>query len=245
MARGFTKIAMGLGALLLFTSGIAKASSINLQNGGTVQGSLVYDITTNSILSFDFTTTAGGGFGNESFIGSAPYTPASGYGAVVLTNNDQDQVFSIVAVQTDGSVDELDLVVACGGVANCVTTASATGTSYALAIGAPPAPCPNIPTTQGYCIESGLQNSVPGGLSADPATAGFLDVLDPTCNNGTTDECASVTLNAANLYPVFNPSGGGGGVSTPEPETLSMLALGLAIIGLGTWRRRSLVNLAS
>lgn len=237
MARGFAKIVC-VGVLLLFTSSLARASTISLQDGDTVQGSLVYDITTNSILSFDFTTSGTGAFGGESFIGAAPYTPASSASAIVLTNSDGDQVFSMVAVQTNSMVDELDLVVACGGVPNCVTTASATGTSYALAIGAPPAPCPNT----GICIQSGIQNGVPESLSALFATAGFLDVLDPTCNNGTTDECASVTLDATNAYSIFTPTGGGGGVPAPEPESLSMLAMGLAVLALGMWKKRSLVT---
>lgn len=234
MERSFGKIVVCLGVLLLFSSGIAKASTITLQSGDTVQGSLVYDITTNSILSFDFTTTGTGAFGGESFIGSAPYTAASSASAIVLTNSDQDQVFSMVAVQSNSTVDELDLVVACGGVANCVQQASATGTSYALAIGAPPAPCPNT----GTCIESGIQNGVPETLSALFATAGFLDVLDPTCNG--TDECASVTLDATNAYTVFTPSsGGGGGHNMPEPGTLPSLALGLmALLGLAASKRR-------
>jgi hypothetical protein len=240
MVRRFGKIAVYLGVLLLVTSGVAKASSITLQSGDTVAGNLVYDITTNQILSFDFTTSGTGGFGGQSYIGSAPYTSASSSSAVVLSNSDGDQVFSMVAVQSDGiDVDELDLVVACGGVANCVTQASATGTSYALAIGSP-----TCPTTGGLCIASGIQNDVPESLVGTLATGGYLDVLDPSCNNGTADECASVTLDSTNAYSVFNPStsgnGGGGGTAMPEPGTLPLLAAGLVLLGFAASKKRKM-----
>src|SRR5579862_6685837 len=104
MVRAFPRVAAWLAVCLFLAAGAARADSLSLVGGGTVNGSFVYDATNNSIVSFDFTTTAGGGFGNESYVGPSV---AAGSGGTIVTNQDGDQVFSFDAAQSDGTVDEL------------------------------------------------------------------------------------------------------------------------------------------
>jgi len=232
MSRGvFRCLSLAL-AILFLAAGAVFADNLSLVNGGTVTGSFVYDATTNTVVSFDFTTTAGGGFGNESFIG-----PVSGSsGAVVLTNQDGDQAFGFDSVQSNGDVDELDIVLSCNGVANCAEQA-VSGDSFAVTAGPdtyPSASCPNLGTTTGFCIASGLQNNVPGGLAGDLIGPGnFVTITDPACPS--TDHCFSLTLATASTGTVFNGSfgggnnnGGGGTPGVPEPSTLVLSALGFA-----------------
>jgi hypothetical protein len=221
MVRAFPRVAVFLVACLLLMAGVARADTLTLQNGGTVTGSFIYDMTTNSVISFNFTTTAGGGFGNESYIG-----PVLGSGAVVVSNQDGDQVFSFDSVQSDGTVDELDIVLSCGGVLNCAQLA-APNSSFAVTTGFPPCPNPG-----GKCIASGLQNQVPGGvIPEDLISAGnFITVTDPTCPG--TDTCFTMTLSTTSTGTVFNGGGGTGNNNVPEPSTLLLSALGLGALAL-------------
>jgi hypothetical protein len=226
MFRGLARVAVWLAALIFFPTGAAMADTLTLQNGGTVTGSFTYDATANSVVSFNFTTTAGGGFGNESYIG--PVLGSSG--AVVLTNQDGDQVFGFDSVQSNGNVDELDIVLSCNGVLNCAQQAAA-GNSFAVTTGFPQ--CPNPGTTTGFCIASGLQNQVPGGLiPEDLISAGnFLTITDPTCPS--TDSCFTMTLSTTSTGTVFGGGGGGGNNNgVPEPSTLLLSALGLGALAL-------------
>jgi len=229
MVRAFPRVAVFLAACLLLTAGVARADTLTLQNGGTVTGSFIYDMTTNSVVSFNFTTTAGGGFGNESYIG--PVLGSSG--AVVLTNQDGDQAFGFDDVQANGTVDELDIVLSCNGVANCAEQAIS-GNSYAVTAGSnmfPSASCPNNGTTTGYCIASGLQNQVPGGVIPEDfiGPGNFITITDPTCPG--TDTCFTMTLSTTSTGTVFN-GGGGSNTGVPEPSTLLLSSLGFAALAL-------------
>jgi PEP-CTERM motif len=216
-----------IGALIFTLTcgvGVAMADTLTLSGGGTVNGSFIYDATTNSVVSFNFTTTAAGGFGNEVYNNTN-----IGSGAVVLTNQNGDQVFGFDALQASGTeVDELDIVLSCGGVVNCATQASLAppGTSFAITAGFPP-----CGTGAGFCIASGLQNSVPGGLQPeDLLSAGnFVTLVDPPpCITG--HVCFTATLSTAATGAVFNGGGTGTGTPVPEPSTLLLLASGIGVL---------------
>ncbi len=222
MVRGFTRTASLLAALILLAAGGAMADTLSLADGSTVTGSFIYDATTNSVVSFDFTTSGTATFGGESFVG--PVSQSSS--AIVLNNLDGDQVFAFDSVQSSGFVDELDIVVSCGGVANCVNQATV-GNSFAITAGQPTC------GTTGFCIASGIQNNVPESLSQDLMTGNnFITITDPVCPS--TDHCYTLTLSTTSTGTVFsgNNNGGGGNTGVPEPSTLVLSALGFAALAL-------------
>lgn len=232
MARTFLWVSFFFAAMLSLTAGSALADTLTLENGGTVTGSFTYDATTNAVLAWNFTTTAGGGFGGENYLGPG----VAGSGVVVLTNQDGDQVFGFDATQgATGEVDELDIVISCNGVINCAQQATA-GNSFAITSGPnffPSASCPNLGTATGFCIASGLQNQVPGGLIPEDliGPGNFITITDPTCP--TTDSCFTMTLSSTSTGTVFSGSGGGGGNNNvPEPSSLLLSVLGLAAFAL-------------
>jgi len=213
-----------LAVLILFTVGVARADTLSLADGSTVTGSFVYDATTNNVVSFDFTTTGTATFGGESFIGPVSQTS----GATVISNQNGDEAFTFDSVQSSGFVDELDIVVSCQGVANCVNQ-STVGNSFAITAGQPTCG----PT--GFCIASGIQNNVPESLSQDLMTGNnFITITDPTCPS--TDHCYTLTLSRTSTGTVFsgngNNNGGGGTTGVPEPSTLLLSALGFAAFAL-------------
>ena len=228
MARGFARPLIFLVAVCLLAAAGARADTLTLENGGTVTGSFVYDATTNTVVSWNFTTTAGGGFGGEVYSNTN-----AGSGAISLTNQDGDQVFGFDAAQpATGEVDELDIVLSCNGTVNCATQAT-TGNSFAVTSGVPP--CPNPGTTTGFCIASGLQNQVPGGLIPEDliGPGNYITITDPACPG--TDSCYTFTLATAATGTVFSGGGSnnnGGGNTVPEPGTLLLSALGLAAFAL-------------
>lgn len=225
MARGFMRTAAIIGVLILFRAGAVRADTLSLADGSTVTGSFVYDATTNTVVSFDFTTAGTATFGGESFIG--PVTGSSG--AVVISNQNGDEVFAFDSVQPSGFVDELDIVVSCVGVANCVNQATV-GNSFAITAGQPSCPNPAL-----FCVASGIQNNVPESLSQDLMTGNnFITITDPTCPS--TDQCFTLTLATASTGTVFDGgtgnNGGGGNTGVPEPSTLLLSALGLGGLAL-------------
>lgn len=216
MARGFARALVFLVAVFLLVAGGARAdNTLSLADGNTVTGSFVYDPTTNSVVSYSFTSTAYGL--------SSQWSSSTSSGSVVLSNQDGDQVFAFDEGQSYGAIGELDIVISCGGVLNCAEQAS-NGNSFAIAAGYPP--CPNAGTTTGYCIASGDQYSVPEclGTCEDLINPGnFITITDPPAGDFT------FTLSTTSTGTVFS---GGGTTGVPEPSTLVLSALGLAAFAL-------------
>jgi hypothetical protein len=218
------KTAIAACAMVLLFAGSALADTLSFTDGGTATGSFVYDATTNTVVSFDFTTTEG--TGGSTFVGT---------GGVVLDNQDGDEVFAFDAFQsTQNQVDEIDIVVSCGGVANCVTQAT-DGNSFAITAGPnnyPSATCPNQGTTSlttGYCIASGQQFNVPEclGSSCQVLLTGnnYITIADPPSPG---DTLYTMTLATTPTGTVFSGNGNTGGtVPAPEPSAALMLSLGL------------------
>lgn len=225
MARGITKNFVLLAILILLAAGSARANGVTLgtetlsfQDGSTVTGYFTLNTTNNTLTSWDFTTTAGTLFAAETFASSdAANAPSS----LIVSNFNGDEVLAFEENQADGTRQELDIAIACGGTINCLTNANlATPQSFALTTGTTPCPAPGNP---GFCIVSGLQH-VPEGFGQNLLNPGFLNLSDPP---------GSIAFNidstAANT--VFN-GGGTNNNGVPEPSTLVLSALGLAAFAL-------------
>jgi PEP-CTERM motif-containing protein len=221
-----------IAALILSLScgvGAAMASTLTFTDGGTLTGSFVYDTTTGTVVSFNFTATAGGV--------TSTYVNGVNAGAIILSNQDGDQVFGFDAFQpTQNQTNELDIVFSCFGTPNCALQAT-TGNSFAITSGFPP--CPNPGTATGFCIASGEQFNVPVGLAPEILLSSnqyYVVTVDPACPAG--DTCHMLELSTTPSGTVF--SGGG---TPPVPEPSSLLLLGSGLIGsIGTLRRRMRVR---
>lgn len=221
MFRGLARAAVWMASLVFFPMGAAMANGIplgtetlTLLDGSTVTGYFTLDTATNTLTSWDFTTTAGTLFGAETFNSADAAQGASG---TIVTNSNGDEVLSFGENQT-AIRGELDLVIACGGTVNCLTNANLSSPqSFALNTGPQPSPCPGL-----FCIPSGLQ-SVPEGVGMG-MNPGFLNVSDP---NGQ----LAFNIDSAATGTVFN-GGGGNNTGVPEPSTLLLSALGLGALAL-------------
>ena len=224
MVRRFAQYCFVLAVASLLAVTVVRAdSTLTFVDGNTVTGSFVYDATTNTIVSFNFTSTEDGG---------TTFSSASGGFAGVFNNQNGDEAIGFDQSQSYGAIGELDIVLSCGGVAGCLQNAS-NGNSFALTAGVPAC----NPTGTGLCLASGQWYSVPEclGSQCDILLAGnnFLTIADPP----STDTLYTLTLSTTSIGTVYagNNSGnnnGGGNPAVPEPSTLVLSALGFAALAL-------------
>jgi len=232
MVRRFAQNCLFMLVPFLLTAAIVRADqTLSFADGSTVSGSFVYDATTNTITSFSFTSTA---FGGTSFVNSGSCTSTSTACSIVLSNQNGDEVLAFDGVQPYQATGELDIVLSCGGVANCLSAASV-GNSFAVTAGVPNC----VVGAPGFCIASGQQYSVPECLgNCEDLLAGnnFLTITDPP----STDTLYTLTLSTTSTGTVYagnnsggnNNNGGGGNTNVPEPSTLVLSALGFAAFAL-------------
>src|SRR3981189_1502552 len=138
MLRGLARAAVWMAAFVFFLAGAAMADTLTFANNeGTATGSFIYDATTNKILDYNFTLSASGVGAPVSF-GASTYNSADtaiGTGSIVFSNPNGEEGFSFFEIQPSQSrLNEFDIVIACGGVANCVTQATL-GNSFAVVPG--------------------------------------------------------------------------------------------------------------
>jgi hypothetical protein len=183
--------------------------TLNFTDGSTMTG--FFTLSGNTLTSWDFQYSGGTSFGAETFDSADTSCGAgcvSAPSSLVASNFNGDEVLTFEENQPDGTRQEFDIAINCGGVANCLTQAS-TGMSFAVEGPiAFPSPCP------GPCIESGLQR-VPEGFGVGLLAPGsFLNVTDPPGS-------LAFNVDSAATGPVFN--GGGSTHPVPEPSTLLLL----------------------
>src|SRR5437879_1513184 len=150
MVRSLFTATVWVSMLLLCAAGsaLADTASLTFTTGDTVTGTFKYDVTQNILVSWNFASSAFGGttFDSTSANGQCFGNPCGG----VLNNQNGDVVFGFDAFQPNvngGTSQELDIVISCGGVANCVQNTllplQGNGVGNAFAITAGPATCPN------------------------------------------------------------------------------------------------------
>jgi hypothetical protein len=229
---------MLLAVLLLAGAGAAMADSTTLTfvDSNTVSGTFKYDVTTNTLVSWDFTSSAFGGttFDSGTANGQCFGVPCGS----VQNNQNGDVVFGFDAFQPNvngGTSQELDIVIACGGAANCVQNillplvGNGVGNSFAITSGPPTCPDPNSAAT-GLCVESGQNKDIFNCLiNCTLALAGnnFITITDPPSPG---DVIVVMTLSNVPVGTVL--TGGSGNTGVPEPSTLLLSGLGLGGLAL-------------
>ena len=228
MLRGLARVAVWMAVLIFFPGGAAMADTLTFSNNeGTATGSFIYDVTTNKIISYDFALTASG-VGAPNAFGASTYNSADtaiGTSSIVLSNPNGDEVFSFFEIQpSQNRGNDFDIVIACGGVANCVTQATV-GNSFAI-----------VPGDCGLtCDSSGEQTGVPENITPSRflGSGNFITIADPTCP--TNDTCVTMNLSTTSLGTIQGGGTGnnsGGNTGVPEPSTLLLSALGLGGLAL-------------
>jgi hypothetical protein len=211
---------------------MADSTTLSFTDAQTVSGTFAYDVTTNQIVSWNFTSSE---FGGTSFNSASVNSQCFGVpcGGISLTNQNGDVVFGFDAFQTNSNTtDELDFVIACGGVANCVqntllAAGNGVGNSFAISVG--------VPTctfgAPGLCVASGEQNDIFNCLGSNCQSLlgpnQFLTISDPPSPGD-----VMVNFTTSNVLVGNNLSGGGGNTGVPEPSTLLLSALGLGALAL-------------
>jgi hypothetical protein len=200
-------------AIMVALTGTARADSVSFVNNpgtpagvtpGAASGFFDLNPTTGTITDWILSVTAS----SDGQYGSRTYNSADNTGGPTQflgSNPNGDQVFSFEENFPGTLREELDLVVACSGLAHCATTGP-----YALVSGpAPFSACPN------GVVCSGELFTVPETTNARYLGPGFLN----TSTNA--DGTIRFTL------------GSGGGVATvPEPASVWLFASGLSAIAV-------------
>jgi hypothetical protein len=155
---------------LVLLSHLALADSIPFADGsGTASGTFTFNTGTNQVGSWDLMTTFTGSTRTDVYNSA---NTAAAPTVLVVSNFSGNEVLAFEQNEPTSQRDELDIVIACHGVANCLTTGT-TGSSFATTAGGTE-PC-GPPGT--FCIQSGEQFGVPEVLSSRDLAAGF--VTDP------------------------------------------------------------------
>jgi len=235
MVRAFPRITVWLAVLLLFAAGAAKADTTTLSfvDGNTVSGTFQYDVTQNTLVSWSFASTA---FGGTTFDSSSANGQCFGLPCGSVQNNQNgDVVFGFDAFQPNlngGTSQELDIVIACGGAANCVQNillplvGNGVGNSFAITTGQPGCTL----GAPGLCVESGQNKDIFNCLTnCILALLGnnFITITDPPSPG---DVIVDMTLSTVPVGTVL--TGGGNNTGVPEPSTLLLSALGLGALAL-------------
>src|SRR6266481_4336101 len=187
MVRAIPRLTVWLTVVLLAMASAAMADSTTLTfvDGNTVSGTFKYDVTTNTLVSWDFTSSAFGGttFDSNTANGQCFGVPCGS----VQNNQDGDVVFGFDAFQpnvNNGTSQELDIVIACGGAANCVQNillplvGNGVGNSFAITTGQPGCTL----GAPGLCVESGQNKDIFNCLTnCILALSGnnFITITDP------------------------------------------------------------------
>lgn len=225
-------------AIVTTLAGSARANGLNLgtetylfADGSTMTGFFTLTPGTTTITGWNFQYSGGtSGFGAATLSSADAANAPSSF---VVSNFNGDEVLSFEENEPDHTRWEFDIAVACGGVIDCLSNATAGMTFAVEGTIVFPSPCP------GPCVESGLQR-VPEGFGQAPlaANSNFLNVTDPPLS-------LAFNVSKSADFPLFNP-GGGGNNGVPEPGTLPMLVAGLAaLVGLAMRKKGSLATLAS
>ena len=156
-------------------------------------------------------------------------------GGLTLTNQNGDVVYGFDSLQANGQTDEFDIVIACGGAANCVQNilsgaGNGVGNSFAITAGQPAC----NPNATGLCVASGEQkdifNCLGSGCQVLLAGNSFLNITDPPSPD---DIVVDMTLSSALVGTVLNGNGNGGGTNpVPEPSTVFLLGAGMSVLAI-------------
>ncbi len=238
MSSRLVKLALCLVSALSAGTAFALPLSINadlhFENGTTLGGSFTYDPVSNTITQWDLTSTAFGvahEFVDTDASAGALIFPFAGIGAIA--NPDNDQVFSFGQNFTSPAPDfySLNLVIGCGGVANCIGVA---GIDMAFPLLGGQQTCPAGAT--GPCASSseGTFQALVTTQYLIGTTGGYFAVSDPPVGFA-----FNITDSIPEGYTLFNPNdGGGGSTSVPEPASLTLFVGGLVGL-LGSRRRKA------
>jgi hypothetical protein len=204
---------MKLAACVVLLSGSALATTIPsipfADGSGAAFGTFMYNPATNQVTSWDLLTTFTGSSMTDVYNSA---DTAAAPTVTVLSNFSGNEVLSFEENHI-AQRDEFDIVIACSGVMNCLTTAT-TGSSFHITAGGTE-PC-GPPGT--LCIQSGEQFGVPEVFNSRLLAAGFI--TDPR-----------------RVDPIFLKYTLTSSLSTVTPEPRYEWLLLAALGGLGILRR--------
>jgi len=221
-----TFLVSALSAGITLANPLTLNADLHFENGATLGGSFTYDPGTNKITQWDLTSFA---FGvAHEFVNTDSTAGAGIFGPPVIGNPDNDQVFSFSQSFNSPAADiyTLNLVIGCGGVADCIGVA---GANMAFPLLGGQQTCATNP-----CASSGEETfAAPLPTQYLNGTSGsYFAVADPPMTL-----LFYVSSTIPDGFTLFNPNGGGG--SVPEPGTLALCSIVGLVSLLGSRRRKS------